>query len=77
VINMPGRARGNPHRKPAGIGGFRTRQRQAGSTRPARYPWHAWPANDNKPPVWRGALGWALVGMGVGCFAFVAVTLLL
>ena len=45
--------------------------------RPARYPWHAWPANDNKPPVWRGALGWALVGMGVGCFAFVAVTLLL
>jgi hypothetical protein len=57
------------------VDGFRARQREANASRPARYPWHAWPANDNKPPVWRGALGWALVGMGIGCFAFVAVTL--
>ncbi len=74
---MSGRAHGNSHHKPVGTGGFRARQREANAARPARYPWHAWPANDNKPPVWRGALGWALVGMGIGCFAFVAVTLLL
>jgi len=77
VKNMYGRAPENPHRKPVGSGGFRGRQSKTTEARSTRYPWNAWPANDNKPPAWRGALGWALVGMGIGCFAFVAVTLLL
>jgi len=71
---MPGRVHGIPGRKTNGSGGLRVQNGEA--VRSARYPWHAWPANDNKRPVWRSTLGWALVGMGIGCFAFVAMTLL-
>jgi len=73
---MHGRARGHS-RNSATSSASRARQRDAFAGKPSRFPWHAWPANDNKPPMWRGALGWALVGMGIGCFAFVAVSLLL
>lgn len=73
---MGGRAGNKIRRKPAKTGGRGSRARAADPSRAARYPGHAWPANDNKPPAWRSALGWALVGMGIGGFAFVAVTLL-
>ena len=74
-MNMVGRVRKKTRRKPMKTSGLSARADDP--SRAARYPWHTWPANDNKPPAWRGALGWALVGMGIGCFAFVAVTLLL
>ena len=74
---MGGRAGKKFRRKAVKSSGSGSRARAADPSRAARYPWHAWPANDNEPPAWRSALGWALVGMGIGCFAFVAVTLLL
>jgi len=52
-------------------------QEMRGSKRHAApYPGHAWPANDNAPPAWRSALGWVVLGLGLGCFAYVAVSLL-
>ena len=74
---MNGRSRKGIRRKPMKTIELRLRTRAADPSSAARYPGHAWPANDNKPPAWRSALGWALVGMGISCFAFVAVTLLL
>jgi len=71
-MTLNGRAR-----KTARTNGFRAPTGAADASRTARYPGHVWPANDNKPPVWRGAFGWVLVGMAAGCFAFVAVTLLI
>jgi hypothetical protein len=41
------------------------------------YPSHAWPANDNKAPMWRAVLGWTVVGLGVAGFAIVAAMVLL
>jgi hypothetical protein len=74
---MSGRARGFSKRNYASTDALRAQQRNGIAGRPTPYPGDAWPANDNKPPVWRGALAWALVGMGIGCFAFVAVSLLM
>jgi hypothetical protein len=74
---MVGGARKKISRKPVKTSGLRSRTQAGNPSRAARYSSRAWPANDNKPPAWRGALAWALVGMGIGGFAFVAVSLLL
>ena len=74
---MPSRAHETLHHQNSASTAFRPHQDKGATGPVSRVPWHAWPANDNKLPVWRGALSWSLVGMGMGCFAFVAVSLLL
>ncbi len=64
-------------------GGARHESARPGTGRAARpvrtkpYAWHAWPANDNRPPAWRRAVAWTALAVGAGSFAYVAVTLLL